>query len=203
MPRRRAGAPCSGRSAGSTTAACAGHDALGPCAQLRRGTPIFLETGLHKPPPLVSPDGHHFVVTDELPTEGCGFTQFYEDGALVNTVPGCAVGWLDDTRVLVQTYKRPLDSRWIYDASTVYDELGNVVAAPLLPRIPVLIDSLGSRDEYGIQPVSAMVLYSRYDGALYDIETGAKLATFPAQRSSVAGDFMVFLCGYGVCAETY
>ncbi|CAN98745.1 PE-PGRS family protein [Sorangium cellulosum So ce56] len=165
--------------------------------------PLFQDTG-HRPAPLVSPDGHHVVVTDSAPSEGCGFTQLYEDGALVNVVPGCAIGWLDDTHVLVQSYNRfPQSSRWTYQASTIYDELGNPVAAPPLPRIPIRTDSTDVRDNYGIQPVSATALYSRYDGVLYDIETGAALATFPGLRSAVAGAFMVHPCGYGVCAETY
>jgi hypothetical protein len=165
--------------------------------------PLFQDTG-HRPAPLVSPDGHHFVVTDSAPSEGCGFTQLYEDGALVNVVPGCAIGWIDDTHVLVQSYTRFLQSSpWTYQASTIYDELGNPVDAPPLPRIPIRTDSGDVRDNYGIQPVSATALYSRYDGVLYDIETGAALATFPGLRSAVAGAFIVHPCGYGVCAETY
>ncbi|WP_437802715.1 hypothetical protein [Sorangium sp. So ce693] len=165
--------------------------------------PLFQDTG-HRPAPLVSPDGHHFVVTDSAPSEGCGFTQFYDDGALVNVVPGCAIGWLDDTHVLVQSYIRNFESsRWTCQASAIYDELGNPVDAPPLPRIPIRTDSGDSDDDYGILPVSATALYSRYDGVLYDIETGAALATFPGSRSAVAGAFMVHPCGYGVCAETY
>ncbi|WP_437742865.1 hypothetical protein WMF39_46320 [Sorangium sp. So ce1504] len=165
--------------------------------------PLFQDTG-HRPAPLVSPDGHHVVVTDSAPSEGCGFTQLYEDSALVNVVPGCAIGWLDDTHVLVQSYTRFLQSSpWTYQASTIYDELGNPVDAPPLPRIPIRTDSGDVSDNYGIQPVSATALYSRYDGVLYDIETGAALATFPGLRSAVAGAFMVHPCGYGVCAETY
>ncbi|WP_437723060.1 hypothetical protein [Sorangium sp. So ce861] len=170
------------------------------------GAPLFQDTGRRQPAPLVSPGGHHFVVTDTLPTEGCGFTQFYEDGGLVNAVPGCAIGWIDEARVLVQTYVRPIGStRWTYQASMIYDELGNPVATPPLPRIPNGLDSgyLDSRDEYGIQPVSATALYARYNGVLYDIDTGAALATFPGRRSAAAGAFMVYPCGHGVCAETY
>ncbi|WP_437713653.1 hypothetical protein WMF45_47460 [Sorangium sp. So ce448] len=167
------------------------------------GAPLFQDTG-HRPAPLVSPDGHHVVVTDSAPSEGCGFTQLYEDGALVNVVPGCAIGWLDDTHVLVQSYTRFLQSNpWTYQASTIYDELGNPVDAPPLPRIPIRTDSGDVRDNYGIQPVSAAALYSRYDGVVYDIETGAALATFPGLRSAVAGAFMVHPCGHGVCAESY
>ncbi|WP_437952023.1 hypothetical protein WME98_15655 [Sorangium sp. So ce296] len=170
------------------------------------GAPLFQDTGILRPAPLVSPDGHHFVVTDTVPTEGCGFTQFYEDGALVNAVPGCAIGWIDDTRVLVQTYVFNSNRiRWEYQASTIYDELGNPVSAPPLPRIPIRTDLnfSSSYDDYGIQPVSATLFYSRGDGVLYDIDTGAALATFPAWRSAPAGAFMVYPCGHGVCAETY
>ncbi|WP_437569304.1 hypothetical protein [Sorangium sp. So ce542] len=170
------------------------------------GEPLFQDTGIRRPAPLVSPDGHRFVVTDAVPTEGCGFTQFYEDGALVNAVPGCAIGWIDDSRVLVQTYVfHSGRTRWEYKASTIYDELGNPIAAPPLPMIPIRTDInfSPSYSDYGIQPVSATVLYSRGDGVLYDIDTGAKLATFPYWRSAAAGAFMVYPCGHGVCAETY
>ncbi|WP_438025759.1 hypothetical protein [Sorangium sp. So ce233] len=43
------------------------------------------------------------------------------ESAIVDAVPGGALGWLDDTRVLVQTYVRDVhSSRWRYEASRFY-----------------------------------------------------------------------------------
>ncbi|WP_438000726.1 hypothetical protein WMF26_13800 [Sorangium sp. So ce185] len=165
-------------------------------------TVIFQDTR-RAPTPFVSPDGRHFVVTDDVSEKGCGFTQIYEGSALVNAVRGCAVGWVDDTRVLVQTYVKDDDTfRWNYDKSTIYDELGNVVGTPSLPRLPVRTE-YSTDDYYGIQPVSATVFYSRGDGVFYDIETGAAVATFGGVRNAVAGAFLVHGCGYNVCATPY
>ncbi|WP_437337521.1 hypothetical protein [Sorangium sp. So ce394] len=163
------------------------------------GESVVFQDTRRAPTPFVSPDGRHFVVTDDLAENGCGFTQIYEGSALVNAVPGCAVGWVDDTRVLVQTYVQDRNTpRWNYKASTIYDELGNVVGTPSLPRLPV-----DTEDYYGIQPVSATVFYSRGDGVFYDIETGAAVATFGGVRNAVAGAFLVHGCGYNVCATPY
>ncbi|WP_438010395.1 hypothetical protein WME89_18225 [Sorangium sp. So ce321] len=166
---------------------------------------IYQDTG-PQTTSVISPDGHHFLVTDEPIEGGCGFTQFYADGVLVNAVPGCAVGWLDDTRALVQTYNyNLLTTRWDYLASIIYDELGSPIATPPLPRIALAPrDRAGIGDGlvYGIVPVSPTAIHALYEHAIYDVETGATLATLP-QASVLAGNSVVYRCGNAICAAPY
>ncbi|WP_437730521.1 hypothetical protein [Sorangium sp. So ce1335] len=168
-------------------------------------TVIYEDTGF-QPVPVISPDGRHFLVTDEAIGDGCGFTQFYVDGVLVNAVPGCAVGWLDDTRALVQTYfLNFLTSRWELQASTIYDELGNVIATPPLPRITLAPSDYTAdhgKPAYGMVPISPTAILARYERAIYDIETGATLATLP-EASVIAGSSVVYPCGNAICAAPY
>ncbi|XXY50957.1 hypothetical protein WME91_07405 [Sorangium sp. So ce269] len=125
---------------------------------------------------------------------------------LVNAVPGCAVGWLDDTRALVQTYIYNIStSRWEYRASTIYDELGNPIATPPLPRIalaPRDRAAIGDGSVYGIVPVSPTAIHALYEHAIYDVETGATLATLP-KASVLAGSSVVYACGNAICAAPY
>ncbi|WP_437759324.1 hypothetical protein [Sorangium sp. So ce1389] len=168
-------------------------------------TVIYQDTG-SQPTPVISPDGHHFLVTDEPVEGGCGFTQFYADGELVNAVPGCAVGWLDETRALVQTYDYNISTaRYDYRASTIYDELGNPIATPPLPRIalaPRDREAVGDGYVYGIVPVSPTAIHALYEHAIYDVETGATLATLPPD-SVLAGSSVVYACGNAICAAPY
>ncbi len=60
-----------------------------------------------------------------------------------------------------------------------------------------------ARDNYGIQPVSATVLYFAPRRRPLRHRDEAALATFPGWANAVAGAFIVHPCGYGVCAETY
>ena len=145
--------------------------------------------------PLVSPDGNRFVVGDE----GCGFTQFYEGGTLINAVPGCAVGWIDDSRVLLQTYTQGGSGGWICSGST-HDEEGNLLASPPLPCIAAS-DQCFIPDACGFDTISPTSIYDRAAAATYDLETGATLATYPAEvyRGTVAGEFIVYPCATGVC----
>ncbi|WP_438010400.1 hypothetical protein WME89_18250 [Sorangium sp. So ce321] len=168
-------------------------------------TVVYQDTGL-QPVPVISPDGRHFLLTDEATATGCGFTQFYVNGVLVNAVPGCAVGWLDDTHALVQTYTDDdWNNRWEYRASTIYDELGNPIATPPLPRItlaPWNETAIGDGLVYGIVPVSPTAIHALYEHAIYDVETGATLATLP-EASVLAGSSVVYACGNAICAAPY
>ncbi|XXX78791.1 hypothetical protein WMF30_08440 [Sorangium sp. So ce134] len=196
-------------SSSGTTLGRAYLDATVASGESRVVSDVTGETVIHQdtqfqPVPVISPDGHHFLLTDQAPQDGCGFTQFYEDGVLVNAVPGCAIGWLDDTRALVQTYQQYwLPSRWEYKATTIYDELGNPIGTSPLPRISLRPREFARMsDDYGVVPVSPTAVYARYEHAIYDVETGATLATLPV-NSVLAGSSAVYPCGNAICAAPY
>ncbi|WP_437759806.1 hypothetical protein [Sorangium sp. So ce1389] len=163
------------------------------------GETVFFQSTGPGQMPVISPHGQHFLLADKGPGGGCGFTQFYEEGVLVNVVPGCAIGWVDDTRALVQTYRRNTSDQWEYEASTLYDPAGNVVATPTLPPIP--IRQRGSMDG-GIVPVSPTAIHVRGESTIHDVETGAVVTTLPV-AGILAADHVVYLCGYGICAAPY
>ncbi|MGK3982747.1 hypothetical protein WME99_06900 [Sorangium sp. So ce136] len=149
--------------------------------------------------PVISPGGQHFLLADKDPEGGCGFTRFYEEAVLVNVVPGCAIGWIDDTRALVQTYRRSAAGGWEYEASTVYDPAGNVVSTPPLPPIP--IRQQGSTSG-GFVTVSPTAIHVRGGRTIHDVETGAVQTTLPV-AGVLAGGHVVYRCGYGICATPY
>ncbi|WP_437515680.1 hypothetical protein [Sorangium sp. So ce1099] len=163
------------------------------------GETVFFQSTGPGQMPVISPGGQHFLLADKGPGGGCGFTQFYEEGVLVNVVPGCAIGWIDDTRALVQTYRRNASDRWEYEASTVYDPTGNVVSTPPLP--PILTRQQGSMSG-GIVPVSPTAIHVRGGSTIHDVDTGAVVTTLPV-AGLLAADHVVYFCGRGVCATPY
>ncbi|WP_437931423.1 hypothetical protein WMF37_19960 [Sorangium sp. So ce291] len=163
------------------------------------GETVFFQSTGPGQLPVISPGGQRFLLADKGPGGGCGFTQFYDEGVLVNVVPGCAIGWIDDTRALVQTYRRIASDRWEYEASTLYDPTGNVVSTPALPPIP--IRQQGSMTG-GIVPVSPTAIHVRGGSTIHDVETGAVVTTLPV-AGVLAADHVVYLCGHGICATPY
>ncbi|KYF74866.1 hypothetical protein BE17_50785 [Sorangium cellulosum] len=163
------------------------------------GETVFFQSNGPGQLPVISPDGQHFLLADKGPGGGCGFTQFYEEGVLVNVVPGCAIGWVDDARALVQTYRRNASDQWEYEASTLYDPTGNVVSTPALPPMPTRQRGTMSG---GIVPVSPTAIHVRGGSTIHDVETGAVVTTLPV-AGLLAGDHVVYLCGRGVCATPY
>jgi hypothetical protein len=145
------------------------------------------------PTPFVSPSGASFAVSDQPPIAVPWVsTQIYDGSTLVNAVSGYAVGWIDDGRLLIQTYKDgppPFEATPVYDSSFIYDAQGNLLTTPPLPRIT------------DFDVVAPGKILSHYDGKIYDVQTGGVVWSNPvagAASGVEAGGSVVFAYQRGV-----
>jgi hypothetical protein len=149
-------------------------------------------------PTRISPDGT-LVALSTSPRSTTVTTRIYKRGALVAAVAGWAVGWLDDTRLLVNTYHAvgPLASPTFTDAR-IYASDGTYLSTTGLPEI---YSSFGD-----IAVVSATRVYSSNHNAIFDL-TGAKVwsgpTTIPLGRGTVAGGFVLYQLDHRIIAEAY
>lgn len=130
---------------------------------LTTGDIVLADSGF-KPTPRLSPNGERVAMSDYAPFDDKPMsTRIYNGSALVAAVPGSAIGWLDDNRLLVQEYgsKFPIGS--VYQASRVYDAAGTLVASPPLP-------ALGESDI-----IDATHVFSRGESQLFEAYTGTRL----------------------------
>jgi hypothetical protein len=61
-------------------------------------------------------------------------TNLYLNGNAGTAVPGAAVGWIDDSQLLVDNYT-VVDGFPAYRSSTIYSSTGTVISSPPLPAI--------------------------------------------------------------------
>jgi hypothetical protein len=135
---------------------------------------VIDDTGA-SPAPRLSPSGSYIAMSDveRLPAST---TRIYHDSTLVTAVPGFGVAWLDDQRLLVQSYTNVPGGDPRYDHSTLYDNQGAVVGTP--SGLPEIAD---------LDVVSASQVLSRSDSKIYDVTTGALIwsAGLPAGAALV------------------
>ena len=142
-------------------------------------------------PVRLSPDGTNLAASS-LKSETSG-TNLYSNGTLVTAVPGWVVGWLDDSRILVNSYT--LNKFGLaYSGSTIYNSSGTRLGAPMLPEMQSL------------QIVSADSVYDPASNSIYSTTTG--IATWTTQSPSsgvgaVAGSNVVFASGSQVLVQPY
>jgi hypothetical protein len=168
-------------------------------------------------PIQVSPDGTLAAVASEslgamdYELENIGeiysppTTAISRNGALLATVPGYPVAWLDDSRLLVNTYASCLDStQACYTGATIYGPTGTKLAAPPIEEI----DSL--------QVVSSDLVYSQQSNEVISLTSGTSTwmsqdpfggggACCPTepQWGVFAGSAIVFVSGNLVVAQPY
>jgi len=143
-------------------------------------------------PIRLSPDGTKVAVSDnKSATSG---TNVYSNGALVTAVPGWVVGWLDDSRILVNNYTLSRFDIVTYTDTTIYSSSGTKLGAPPLPELQSL------------QIVSAGSVYDPVSNVMYSTTTG--MATWTGASPStgvgaVAGSNVVFASGSQVLVQSF
>jgi hypothetical protein len=143
-------------------------------------------------PIRLSPDGTKVAVSNnKSATSG---TDLYSNGTLVTAVLGWVVGWLDDSRILVNSYTLDNYGRLTYSGSTIYNSSGTKLSAPPLPELQSL------------QILSADSVYAPGSNAVYSTTTG--MATWTSASPStgvgaVAGSNVVFASGSQVVVQPY
>jgi hypothetical protein len=163
-------------------------------------TPIFL-----------SPDGTLVAVsTGEYSSTST--TNIYKNGALAATVNGFAVGWIDNNRVLVNTFG-PLGTNSYppYTGAVIYDATGTqLTTLTALPQLAPLQSSpqLAS----GFITVDSNSIYSPATYSIYSLTTGAATwtetlphagtTTVPYNgASAVSGSYIVFTSGTRILVD--
>jgi hypothetical protein len=138
----------------------------------------------------LSPDGS-LIAAPENPLDARAVTNVFRNGTLVTAVPGFALGWLDDSRLLVKRWQN--NTNPVYAASFIHDVGGAVVGSPTLPDLRY------------IQRVDADSFYSRDKNTIYFASTGAVRWSSPngVLAGAVAGPYVVFARDHTVRAEPY
>jgi hypothetical protein len=142
-------------------------------------------------PVRLSPDGTQVAVSNAK--SATSVTNLYSNGTLVTAVPGWVVGWLDNSRVLVNSYTQTNNAP-MYNGSTIYSSSGAQLSAPSLPELQSL------------QVVSADSVYDPGSNAIYSTTTGMATWTSPSPSTEVgaiAGSSVVFASGSQVVVQPY
>ncbi len=157
------------------------------------GAPIWCDTSRLFYDVQLSPDGT-LIAASTILTPAAS-TNIYKNGTLVTAVPGWAVGWLDNARLLAITYinREPASK---YDKSIIYDSLGNVLGTPPLPEM------------HAIQAATPDTLYSPSVNEIVSLTTGA--VTWASGNSAkgfvtgaISGSQVIFPSGSLVLAQPY
>jgi hypothetical protein len=146
----------------------------------------------------LSPSGAFAALCDfqSSPPVGSATTNIFNGGRLVGSAHGYPVQWLDDERLLVQTFADPDSGFGIssYLGSSVCDPQGNVTALAALPEVSEL------------RAVGANQVYSPFNLTLYNLVDGSVAWTSPVLGPSndLAGSsFLVVATDHRVIVEAH
>ena len=163
-------------------------------------------------PILLSPDGTLIAVSTG-DYSSTSTTSIYKNGVLAATVNGFAVGWIDNNRILVDTFG-PLGTHVYppYLGAVIYDATGNqLTTLAALPQLPPAGQSL-PLSTTAFFPVDANSIYSPYTYTIYSLTTGAATwtetlphpgtTTVPySGASAVSGNYIVFTSGAHIVVD--
>ncbi len=162
------------------------------------GTPVILSlTPSPSTTVLLSPDGTLAAVNRSTGGLYPALTvAVYLNGQQISTISGAAVGWIDNSRLLVNSYGLvpPVVMRLSYTGCAIYSPTGTVLGAPPLPE-------LGS-----IQPVTSDTVYAPGQNAIYSLTTGQTTWTNPylaGTGGAIASPYVVFESEGRVIAVKY
>jgi hypothetical protein len=144
-------------------------------------------------PILLSPDGT--LIAAYTGTSGPqSATNIFKNGTLVTAIPGIAVGWIDNNRLLVNQYITNGYLGVQYSGCIIYSAAGISLATPALPELK------------SIQTVTSDSVYDPTHNAIYSLTTGQSTwtASFPSSGvGAVAGPYVVYESGHRVVVETF
>lgn len=156
------------------------------------GATIWSDTG-NSNPILLSPDGT-LVAEYNFAANTASVTNIFKNGTLVTAVPGAAVGWIDNDRLLVNQYIAGGVGSTQYRGCTVYSSAGVSLATPSLPELK------------SIQTVNSDSVYDPSHNAIYSLTTGQPIwtASFPSSGvGAVSGVYVVYESGHSVVVESF
>ena len=142
-------------------------------------------------PIFLSPDGTLAAIYPETPSASPSdpmpqvSTTILKNGQVVTAVPGMAIGWIDNDRLLVNNYTTP--------GSSIYSSSGVLMATLALSLSP------------GFEPFDSNTIYDPGSNSLYSLSTGRAIwtGTFPSSGvGAVAGASIVYEWGHRIVVET-
>ncbi len=142
--------------------------------------------------PVLSPDGD-YIAANVGPDGYEASSNFYQNGTVLTAVSGTAVGWIDETHVLVDNFSTdPYD--FSYLGCTIYSPGGTPDSSPSLPEIQ------------SFQNVSAGLIYVPASNTIYSTSSSGS-ATWTSNYPSggvgaTAGGDVVFLSGARVVVQS-
>jgi hypothetical protein len=158
------------------------------------------------PPIRLSPDGTLVAVSNDRGPASA--TSIFRNGAFVAAVPGWALTWLDNGRLLLQNIPG-------YSGSAIYDSSGVKLSDSPLPQLavdggynpsppPATLYARGT-----VQVVTPDSVYDPDQNSIFSVSTGTATwtwtnsQTYPSGPGAVAGSRVVFASGHLVLAEPY
>jgi Putative Ig domain len=181
----------------ATSGATIGQVIKGPSSYTRQvtaingGSVIWSDTG-NSNPILLSPDGT-LVAEYNVAGSATSATNIFKNGVLVTAVPGAAVGWIDNNRILVNQYVAAKPNA-AYNGCAIYSSTGVSLATPPLPELK------------SIQTVNSDSVYDPSHNAIYSLTTGQPTWTgsFPGSGvGAVSGAYVVYESGHSVVVESF
>jgi hypothetical protein len=175
---------------------------------IKGGTVIWSDTpGAYLddiPPVLLSPNGTLIAATQNVaPHPGPNPTTSILKDTVggIATVPGIAVGWIDDDRLLVNDNRRDENGFLHYLGCSIYSATGALLASPPLPELK------------NIQLVAVDTVYDPSRNSIYSLTTGQPVwtGTYPISANpftvtgvgDIAGSSVVYKSGPKVVRETF
>lgn len=159
------------------------------------GGPVLWSSTTDLEPVQFSPDGTLIAASNGGQNPNTS-TNIYQNYTLVASVPGLAVGWIDNSHLLVNNYELSNESvtGGLYTGCTVYSPTGAVLSTPALPELT------------SIQTITPSTVYAANQNAIYSLTTGAPTWTGgvqPRHVGAIAGNYVVFMSGAQVVAASY
>jgi len=159
--------------------------------------PVGYQVRTDGSPLKVSPDGSLIAVYDGNGFEGSSATtgaSIYQNGTLVGAVTGEPEGWIDDGRLLVNTYSTSGSGGLLYSGCTISSPAGATLSSPALPELT------------NIQPVTTDTVYAPNQNGIFSLTTG--VATWEsgspsADVGAVVGPYVVYLSESQILAAKY
>lgn len=158
----------------------------------------------------LSPDGTLIATSTPVNFSG-GYpssetTNIYKNGTLVTTVNGYVVGWIDNDRLLVNTF----NSSGSYAGSLIYDATGTLLTT--LTALPQLSPNVNLNYPSGFLTVDSNSIYSPFTYSIYSLTTGAATwsealpipgTAYPPYKaaSTLSGSYVVFTSGTRVMVD--
>jgi hypothetical protein len=141
-----------------------------------------------------SPDGTLIAAAAGAQAPGTA-TNIYQNYTLTTAVSGWPVGWIDNSRLLTNTYRATIESpNGAYSNAAIYSSSGSVLATPTLPEL------------WSLDAVTSDSIYSPFRNSIYSLTTGdlsfgdGNVVTSPDVGGALAGSYVVYSSGAMVVA---